>query len=143
MPNTIPAAATGLPAANLKPALVGAGASTMPATASGRAVWAKSLMIEAAKVWAGAVRLRGNPSADHIQAALEEVAGIRDAILTIAFTFADALDGDRKALENYLSDGIGDGLEFPLQRRLEEMGDDDGNAEHRLSAGTQLSGRRW
>lgn len=117
--------------------------SPIPTTAAGRVLWAKTLMVEGARVWAEAIRLRPNASAEDLQAAHDECANIRDGFLACARMFTETLDGDYRALEGHISDAIGDGLEHPLQRELDDLGRDaeDLNAEHRIGVFEAL-GRR-
>jgi hypothetical protein len=122
------------------PAVIHPFPSPMPSSRGGICIWAKASMVETARIWANAIRLKPNASIEDIQAAHDECADIRDAFLQCVRMFTEALDGEYSAAEGYISDAIGDGLEHPLQRELDDLGRDaeDLNAEHRLDRFTQL-----
>lgn len=107
--------------------------SPMPTSAGGRAIWAKSLMVESARVWADAIKLPPNASSEDIAAAHDECADILDAFLQCARMFTEALDGSYRDTCGYLTDAIGDGLEYPLEQRLEDKAEDR-NAEHKIAS---------
>lgn len=113
----------------------------MPTSSAGKILWAKTAMVESARIWADQIKLRSNASAEDLQAAHDECADILDAFLSMAKRFTDALDGDHKVLTAYFTDGIGDGLEFPLRQAMEDLDYEDQNAGHRIGTFEAL-GRR-
>lgn len=107
-----------------------------PIPRDSRIEWARAAFMAGAKTWAEAIRIHGIDAdkPDYIQRAREDIAVVQATFGEALKLFADAVDGDRKSIADHLSDLFGEGFDWTLEKWLEDLGADagDASAEHRI-----------